>query len=86
MTLYPELDWGFITSEAHTVVVGYFNDWQRPVWVMDILLFKENTAQKSLDFVQSKETKFYASLGRYAASFFADPVLAYETTYFDCDE
>ena len=71
--LYPDLNWGFVSGEWHTVVIGWWDDWERPEWVMDILLFREKSAQESLDFVKLREWKFYDSLSRYAASFFDDP-------------
>ena len=40
---------------------------------MDILLFREKSAQESLEFAKDKEWKFYSSLKRYAASFCTDP-------------
>lgn len=77
--LYPELKWGFITSDRHTVVIGWEADWREPVWVMDILLFQRKTAQQSLAFAQLPGWRFYRSLETYAASFFYDPESALET-------
>ena len=74
--LYPNLNWGFISGEYHTVVVGYSSDWQEPAWLMDILLFREKTAAESLEFVKSREWKFHATLPEYAASFFSNPEVA----------
>jgi len=76
--LYPELNWGFITGDYHTVVVGWLGDWREPQWVMDILLFRDKTADESLEFARSKEWSFYPSLGRYAASFCDNPESAFE--------
>jgi hypothetical protein len=71
--LYPALKWGFITSDKHTVAIGYKDKWERPEWVLDILLFRKKTAQESLNFAQDQGWRFYRSLGRYMASFFNDP-------------
>jgi hypothetical protein len=71
--LYPEQQWGFITSDRHTVVIGYLNDWRQPEVVMDILLFRKKTARESLEFAMGHAWKFYRSLARYAASFYVDP-------------
>ena len=40
--LFPEREWGFITSDHHTVVIGYAGNWEEPEWVMDILLCRED--------------------------------------------
>lgn len=76
--LYPDLQWGFITSDAHTVAIGYDDQWEQPEWVMDILLFRKNTAEESLHFAKSHGWKFYRSLRQYAASFSTDPVATFE--------
>lgn len=76
--LFPQLRWGFISCEAHTIVIGYETDWRQPRWVMDILLFKTFTADKSLAMAQREGTNFYDSLGRYVASFFDQPEQVYE--------
>jgi hypothetical protein len=76
--LFPDLNWGFITSDPHTVAIGYRDDWRQPEWVMDILLFRKKTADESLAFAQSQGWKFYRSLSRFAASFFFDPEHAEE--------
>jgi hypothetical protein len=46
---------------------------------MDILQFKGKTADESLAFAKERSWAFYPSLARYAASFFSDPELAYES-------
>ena len=46
--LFPDLKWGFVSSDKHTVVVGYRDDWMQPELVMDILLFRKLTAEESL--------------------------------------
>lgn len=71
--LYPDLKWGFISGEWHTVVIGWSDDWEQPEWVLDILLFRDNSAQESLDFAKQREWKFHSSLAHYAASFFDNP-------------
>ena len=73
---YSALKWGFVSGEYHTVVVGYSSDWQEPAWLMDILLFRENTTAESLAFVKSQEWTFHGTLPEYAASFFSDSDLA----------
>jgi hypothetical protein len=75
--IFPKLQWGFITSDSHTVVIGWSDDWHEPEWVMDILLFREMNAQKSLEFAKSDGWRFYRSLTRYLASFCNDPEAAY---------
>lgn len=70
---YPSLNWGFLSGELHTVVIGFEENWQEPDWVMDILLFKEKTAQQSIDFVKSRDWRFYDSLREYVATFFVEP-------------
>lgn len=75
--LFPRHEWGFITCDLHTVVIGWTDDWQRPEWVMDIVLFKEKTAEESLAFAKSNDWKFYRSFAEYVASFVTtDPELA----------
>ena len=76
--LYPELEWGFITGDFHTVVIGYLDEWREPEWVMDILLFRENTAQESLDFAKMQTWNFCRSLTRYIASFSDEPGIVYQ--------
>lgn len=44
--LYPQLNWGFYTSDRHTIAVGF--DGLAPEICMDILLFKTNDASDSL--------------------------------------
>ena len=75
--LYPDLNWGFVSGELHTVAVGYLDDWNHPSWVIDILLFKEKDAKDSLDFAMQREWQFCDSLARYAATFSDDPEAAY---------
>jgi hypothetical protein len=67
--LYPKLKWGFISGERHTVVVGWSNDWRRPEWVMDILLFRDHSAKESLDFAMQLDWEFYPSLAQYLYTF-----------------
>lgn len=76
--LFPDLKWGFISSERHTVAIGFHDTWKQPEWVMDILLFRERTADESLAFAKSKGWRYYSSLHRYAASFCSDPDYALE--------
>lgn len=71
---YPELEWRIVSGRDHTIPVGY-ND-GKPHIIMDILLFKEMTAEKSYEFATKKndnntqwktffhlfETKVYPSL------------------------
>lgn len=70
--LFPDLEWGFVSGEWHTVVIGWPDDTERPEWVMDILQFREWSAHESLDFAKQREWKFHRSLASYAASFFQD--------------
>jgi hypothetical protein len=63
--LYPNLNWGFISGERHTVVVGWSHHWDKPEWVMDILLFRDHTAQESLEFAMQKHWDFCPSLDDY---------------------
>ena len=76
--LFPNLNWGFVTSDAHTVAIGYDDQWREPSLVLDILLFRNLSAQESLTFAKSEGWKFYRSLSLYAASFYNDPEIAYE--------
>ncbi|HVX15924.1 MAG TPA: hypothetical protein VHC22_32370 [Pirellulales bacterium] len=71
--LFPYLRWGFFSGKFHTAVIGDSNDWERPDWVMDILLFRRMSAQQSLDFAKNQEWKFYDSFPGYLASFCSDP-------------
>ena len=71
--LFPDLKWGFISSDIHTVAIGFHDTWKQPECLMDILLFRKKTAQESLDFARSHGWKFYRSLHEYAASFCNDP-------------
>jgi hypothetical protein len=47
---YPELDWQFISGDYHTVPVGSWNGQYRVV--MDILRFREETAEEAIAFAQ----------------------------------
>jgi hypothetical protein len=76
--LFPELCWGFIAGELHTVVIGWSEKWEEAEWVMDILQFKNMTNEKSLAFAKERSWAFYQSLARYAASFFSDREMAFE--------
>ena len=67
--LYPSLKWGFISGEKHTVVVGWSHDWRRPEWVMDILLFREYSAEMSLNFAMQGKWEFYPSFRGYLDTF-----------------
>lgn len=53
--IYPNLKWGFLTGDLHTVAVGLEND--EIEIVMDILLFKGRTAEDSI--AQVKERPVY---------------------------
>jgi hypothetical protein len=77
MKVFPHLKWGFVSGELHTVVIGWSNDPEHPEWVMDILLFREKSAQESLDFARQRKWEFHGSLARYVASFFSDPETVY---------
>lgn len=78
MEIYPDLKWGFVTSDSHTVAIGYADQWEQPTWVMDILLFREKTAEESLAFAQSHGWKFYRCLPWYLASLSREPEAALE--------
>lgn len=67
--LFPNLEWGFITSDHHTVAIGFESDWHHPSMVMDILLFRDSTAQRSLDFAMGPNWRFCENLGDYASCF-----------------
>ena len=73
MELYPDLKWGFISSDAHSVAVGFRDHWKQPELVMDILLFRTLTAEESLTLAMAHGMKFYGSLNEYLASFCANP-------------
>jgi hypothetical protein len=68
--LYPELNWGFIAGMHHTVAVGWSDDWRRPKWVLDILLFRSHSAEDSLNFAMKEYWEFYSSLSQYLAEAF----------------
>lgn len=48
--LYPQYRWGFLTSEKHTIAIGM--DGQEIRIVMDILLFRQYSAEDSISFVK----------------------------------
>lgn len=48
--VYPDLEWKFLTSDAHTVAVGMAGDDIKIV--MDILLFRDYTAEQSITMVR----------------------------------
>lgn len=52
--LYPELIWGFLTSQHHTVAVGTRDNIDV---VMDILLFNGFTADESVEHVKCNDWK-----------------------------
>jgi hypothetical protein len=72
-TAYPELEWGFVSGDRHTVIVGHRGDPDHPVWVMDILLFRDQTAEESLARAKGPGSKFHASIRPYMATFTSDP-------------
>jgi len=74
--LFPDLSWGLYSGDAHTVAVGYRSDWEQPEVVMDILLFRKQTAEESLAFVRSREPEFYPSVIPYLAAFCTTPDVA----------
>ena len=76
--LFPNLQWGFITGDYHTVVIGWSYDWENPDWVMDILLFRQKSAEKSLQLAKAKRWDFHPSMAEYAASFCDNPEAAVE--------
>ena len=69
MRLYPSLKWGFLSGKFHTVVIGYEECPNEYEWVLDILQFKERTADDSVSFVKSTEWTMHQSLPDYIASF-----------------
>lgn len=71
--VFPDLKWGFLSGETHTIPVGYRQEWEQPELVMDILLFRERTAEESLAFAKVRGFQFYSSLYPYLASFASDP-------------
>jgi hypothetical protein len=50
--LFPDLSWKLLSSDRHTVPVGY-DAHGEPRGVMDILLFERFSAQRSLDFADA---------------------------------
>ncbi len=50
---YPDLDWRFVSTDLHTVPVGYGPDGE-PKVVMDILLFEGMTAEESIALAMKK--------------------------------
>jgi hypothetical protein len=75
--LFPDRKCGIVSSDWHSVVTVWSDDREQPELVMDILLFRDGSAQDSLDFVKQREWKLYDSLPRYLASFFDDPAITY---------
>lgn len=71
--LFPTSKWGFISGKLHTVVIGWGDEWSRPDWVMDILLFKDMTAEESLALAKADSWTFSPSFESYAASFCSNP-------------
>lgn len=49
---HPDLDWRFVSGDAHTVPVGFEDE--NPRLVMDILLFDSLTASESIELTQQK--------------------------------
>jgi hypothetical protein len=82
--LYPKLRWGFLSGPMHTVVIGSAADWKHPVWVMDILNFRECAARQSLRLAQVGPTAYYDSLEGYAASFCEAREQAFEHLNAEC--
>ena len=58
--LYPELKWCFLTSDIHTVAVGIKD--KEIVIVMDILNFKGQSAEKSIEQVRTFDWKLCFSI------------------------
>ena len=59
--LHPDLRWGFLSSEWHTVAVGL--DGGEIKIVADILLFKQKSAEQSVEFVKQQPWSLYSSPG-----------------------
>ena len=60
--LYPDLRWGFLTSQSHTVAVGFADDEMEIV--MDILNFEWMTADESIEIVMlGAEEKLVWNMG-----------------------
>jgi hypothetical protein len=76
--LFPDLRWGFVSGDRHTVVVGYRDEWERPERVLDILLFRTLAGGQSLGLALDHGGRFYPDLARYAASFCTSPAAALE--------
>lgn len=79
--MFPKLNWGFVTGDRHTVVVGWSEKWEEPDWVMDILLFREKSAEQSLDWAKQGDWQYSGSLTEYVATATNDPSAAYK--YFE---
>lgn len=58
--LYPKYEWGFMTSDVHSVAVGLDNEEIKIV--MDILSFKDHSAEQSLELVKSMEWELCFSI------------------------
>ena len=67
--LFPDLKWGFITGERHTVAIGFDHGWQQPEWVFDILLFRTKSAQESVAFAKGRGWRFCRTICQYASWF-----------------
>lgn len=77
--MYPALEWGFVSGKFHTVVVGHEDNWRHPKWVMDILLFRDRTANESLEFAALKNCEFFPHLAEYLTTFATDRKAARQT-------
>lgn len=58
--LYPDLRWGFLTSERHTVAVGLKGEEIKIV--MDILAYHFDSAEKSIERVKEVDWKLCFSI------------------------
>lgn len=76
--LYADLSWGLLSGEAHTVALGYQDDWAKPELVMDILLFRDRTAEESMASAMGEGSQFHPTLHLYLASFCNDTQAALE--------
>ena len=63
--LFPDLRWGILAGDLHSIVIGYSDCWRSPEMVFDILLHRKMSADDSINHVR-RNARFFRCLKGYA--------------------
>jgi hypothetical protein len=73
--IYPNMKSGILSGKLHSIGLLFKDDWQKPEWLLDILLFNKRKPKESFS-LASLEGEFFPTLLDYLSSFCSDRKIA----------